>query len=101
MFLLQTVEWFLVKEVNYVVTDRPHWTGVSTAASGGSVSGSTPKCGAIPSSSLTPLGGQCSCESPATLDSPGDGLRGGGKRSVSCLLTVGSQRVQSATGVPV
>jgi hypothetical protein len=76
-----------VKEVNYVVTDRLHWTSAGTAASGGSVSGSTPKC-AIPSSSLTPLGGKCS-ESPATLDSPGDGLRGGGRRrSVSWLLTL-------------
>ncbi|XP_069675973.1 protein chiffon-like isoform X2 [Periplaneta americana] len=74
------VELFLVKEVNYVVTDRSHWTGASTAASGGSVSGSTPKCGAILSPSLTPLGGQCSNESPATLDSPGDGLKGGGRR---------------------
>jgi hypothetical protein len=41
---------------------------------------------------LTPLGGHCSNESPATLDSAGDGLRGGGKRrSVSCLLTIGSK----------
>lgn len=63
-----------------MVTDRLHWTGAGTAASGGSVSGSTPKCGAIPSPSLTPLGGQCSNESPATLDSPGEGLRGGGRR---------------------
>lgn len=82
-----------MKEVNYVVTDRPHWTSAGTAGSCGSVGGSTPKCGAIPSSSLTPLGGQCSNESPATLDSPGDGLRGGGKRrSVSCLLTLGPQK---------
>ncbi|PSN39391.1 hypothetical protein C0J52_22684 [Blattella germanica] len=67
-----SVEWFLVKEVNYVVTDRPNWT----TGSSGSVSGNTPKCGV-----LTPLGGQCSV-SPATLDSPGDGPRGGARRSV-------------------
>lgn len=88
MFLLQTVEWFLVKEVNYVVTDRPVRTSAGIAASSGSVSGSTPKCGAVPPSSLTPLGGQGSNESPATLDSPGDGLSGGRRRSVSCLVTV-------------
>ncbi|KAJ9593607.1 hypothetical protein L9F63_014846 [Diploptera punctata] len=73
---VQSVEWFLVKEVNYVVTDRPNWT----PGSGGSVSGSTPKCGVV-----TPLGGLCSNESPATLESPGDGPRGGARRSNAML----------------
>lgn len=79
-WLLQTVEYFLVKEVNYVVTDRSLNTSTGVGAGCGSVSGNTPKC-TILSSTSTPLGGHYS-ESPATLDSPGDGLRGG-RRSVS------------------
>lgn len=81
-WLLQTVEYFLVKEVNYVVTDRSLYTSTSVGAGCGSVSGNTPKCTLL-SSTSTPLGGHYS-ESPATLDSPGDGLRGG-RRSVSCF----------------
>jgi hypothetical protein len=77
-----------VKEVNYVVTDRPVRTSASVAASCDSVGGNTPKCGSVLPSSLTPLGGQGSNESPATLDSPGDGLTGGRRRSVSCSLAV-------------
>jgi hypothetical protein len=74
-----------VKEVNYVVTDRSLYTSAGVSAGCGSVSGNTPKC-TIPSSTSTPLGGQYS-ESPATLDSPGDGLRGG-RKSVSCFLAL-------------
>jgi len=84
-WLLQTVEYFLVKEVNYVVTDRSLYTSTSVGAGCGSVSGNTPKCTLL-SSTSTPLGGHYS-ESPATLDSPGDGLRGG-RRSVSCFLAL-------------
>lgn len=74
-----------MKEVNYVVTDRSLYTNIGVAAGCGSVSSNTPKC-TIASSTSTPLGGHYS-ESPATLDSPGDGLRGG-RRSVSFFLAL-------------
>nr|CAD7392631.1 unnamed protein product [Timema cristinae] len=51
-----TIEVFLVEEVNYVVTDRPHWASGSP----------------LPSPSFLTPAGPCSV-SPATTESPGGG----------------------------
>nr|CAD7202549.1 unnamed protein product [Timema douglasi] len=55
-YATETIEVFLIEEVNYVVTDRPHWASGSP----------------LPSPSFLTPAGPCSV-SPATTESPGGG----------------------------
>ncbi|KAG8227934.1 hypothetical protein J437_LFUL008746 [Ladona fulva] len=98
------IEVFLVKEVNYVVSDRPEWTKegkvvVGSGTGGSGINGPQSGCGSLTprfSSLSTPAGGTGS-ESPGTVDSPKEapGKRRVKTRAEAMLVSARQQKQQT------